>query len=104
MRQTHISINNETPLYTWRKASYTLEAVVVFPLIAIFFMMLLFMFRVIQVERDVQFALYQGGRKMAVSSASMEGGITDFVLAQYYFQQEIKDSKYIENYVKGGKS
>lgn len=76
----------------------------VFPFVAIFFAMILFLFRVIQVERDVQLALYQAGRNMAVSSASIEGGISDFVLAQYYFQQEIQKSKYIEDYVKGAKS
>lgn len=101
MRQSHkISITNEAPLCAWKKASYTLEAVVIFPLSAIFLVMILFLFRAIQVERDIQSALYVTGRKVAVQDIE-ESGIAEFVLAQYYFQREIKDNEYIKNYVKG---
>lgn len=124
MRQSQIiSITNETPLCTckevtsrrkrswekisdrgkrsWRKASYTLEAVVVFPLVAVFLVMILFLFRVIQVERDIQVALYQTGRKVAVQQSLGYGEVAEFALAQYYFQQEIKENEYIQDYVKG---
>ena len=102
MRQIHkISIHNEAPLCTCKRASYTLEAVVIFPLVAVFLVMILFLFRVVQVERDIQLALYETGRKVAVQSPSENGELKDFVLAQYYFQQGIKDNESIKSYVKG---
>ena len=102
MRQNpKISITNEAPLCTCREASYTLEAVVIFPLDAVILVMILFLFRVIQVERDIQLALYETGRKVAVESTSEEVGLGEFVLAQYNFQKEIKENEYIKKYVKG---
>ena len=47
----------KTPLYIRVKASYTLEAAVIIPMVAGFFAVLLLFFRILQIETQVQEAL-----------------------------------------------
>ena len=49
-----------------QKASFTLEAAVVIPLVTGFFVVLLMFFRILQIQTQVQEALVMAGRKTAV--------------------------------------
>lgn len=56
----------ETPPCLWLEGSFTLEAAVILPVMALFFVMILMFFRVMQVQMDVQKALDDTGRKLAL--------------------------------------
>ena len=52
-------------LCSFFKGSYTLEAAVIIPVAAVFFLTLLFFFRVLQIQTEVQEALNYASRKTA---------------------------------------
>lgn len=93
--------DNETPLCTCRKASYTLEAVVVFPLMAAFLVLLLFFFRMMQVETKVQSALIYAGRSAAVISSVTSSDAAALAAAKAIFDKEVADDLYVRKYVQG---
>ena len=53
------------------KGSYTLEAAVIIPVTAVFFLTLLFFFRVLQIQTEVQEALNYASRKTACEAAAV---------------------------------
>ena len=59
----------ETPPCPWLEGSFTLEAAVILPLMALFFVMILMFFRVMQVQMEVQRALDDTGRRLSVFAA-----------------------------------
>ena len=65
IRCTHIQ---EASFCTCKKGSLTLEATVVLPLMAGFFISILFLFRVLMVQAAVEEALVYVGRVIAVES------------------------------------
>ena len=79
----------KTSLCSRHKGSYTLEAAVIIPILAFFFVTILFFFRVLQVQTQVQEALDYAGRKTAcvASSVSSEAGL--FTSAEGYFRKEL---------------
>ncbi len=85
------------------KASFTLEAAVVLPLLACFFVSLLFFFRVMQIQIVVQKALNDTGRQMAVLAAAQENGVADIAAAQTLFLKELGELPLEEAYISGGK-
>lgn len=99
-------LNNgkEAPLCTCRKASYTLEAAVVFPFVAAFLTILLFLFRVLQVETSVQEALVYAGRNTAAVSTATSSDAAALLAAKGFFEKEIADDSQIKKYVKGGRA
>lgn len=58
----------EASSFTCLKASFTVEAAVLLPIFAGFFVAIMFFFRVLEVERGVQEALQYTGRKFAAAS------------------------------------
>lgn len=98
---TFLTNDNETPLCTCRKASYTLEAVVVFPLMAVFLVFLLFFFRIMQVETKVQSALIYAGRSAAVISSVTSSDTAALAAAKGIFEKEVADDLYVRKYVQG---
>lgn len=100
-QQKKKDICNETPLCACR-GSYTVEAAVVFPLITAFLVVILFFFRVLQVQTEVQEALIYAGRKSAVDSSCVSSDIASLGLATGYFREEIKNSDAVKKYVKNG--
>lgn len=95
--------NKGTPQYACLPAVFTLEAAVVLPFLASFFVTLLFFFRVMQVESQVQNALDDTGRTLAVVLASEKeehAGASGLAAAEYLMLKELRGKKLIERYVK----
>lgn len=89
--------------YTCLNASFTLEAAVILPLLTCFFVSLLFFFRVMQVELEVQKALDDTGRQLAVLLSGADGGsAAEFAAAEVLFLKELADSGEAVRYVSGG--
>ena len=76
--------SQKMPSCTCLKASYTLEAAVIFPLVAGFFVFILFFFRVIQVESQVKAALYYSSRMSALASSANVRQLYQWPLQRYY--------------------
>lgn len=87
-----------------RKGSYTLEAAIIMPVLATFFALCLFFFRVIQLQLVVQNALETTARELSVY-ASQNREISEaeyFVLAKGMVMAKIEDTENVEQYVMGG--
>lgn len=97
-----IHLNKEALLCTRPKGSYTVEAAVILPLVAAFLSFFLFFFRVMQVEYRVQEALVYAGRQTAAYSGDSTSGAVSLALAVGYFQKEIADDEYIDEFVQNG--
>lgn len=81
----------------WIKASYTLEAAVLLPLVTGFLVFLLFFFRVMQVESVVQSALCESARKVAVDSVWISGENAQMAAAGAYVYQSLEDERELIN-------
>lgn len=90
------------PSCTCLDGSYTLEAAVIFPLVAGFFVFIMFFFRVMQVESQVSAALYYAGRMSALASSVNDSDIVTVATAEALFKSKIADSDLIDDYVSGG--
>ena len=95
--------SQKMPSCTCLKASYTLEAAVIFPLVAGFFVFILFFFRVVQVESQVKAALYYSSRMSALASSANDSSVVSVATAEVLFRSRISDSKHIDTYVSGGR-
>lgn len=84
------------------KGSYTLEAAVIFPLVAGFFVSILFFFRVVQVETQVRSALFFAGRMSALASCVNDSSVVTVATAEALFRSKASDSELIDTYVSGG--
>jgi len=89
-------------LCTRGRGSYTLEAAVILPLMAAFFAAILFFFRVLQVQTQVQEALNYAGRKVACEASTISSEMALRASAEAYFRKELHQYELPENYVKGG--
>ena len=92
----------ETSFCTFQKASYTIEAAVVIPMLAAFFALLLFFFRILQVQYAVEEAVLFAGRKTAVESSAVESPELLAVSSKAYLLYALEDHAIIEQYVRGG--
>ena len=92
-------------LHISSKASYTLEMAVVLPLVAAFFVSILFFFRVLQVQTQVQAALNYASRKTAVQACVNDVPSPLLATAEVYFRKELKQyaeyQKYVAPYAPG---
>lgn len=88
--------NNGTPLLICR-GSYTLEAAVVVPLAAVFLMTILFLFRVLQVQTELQQSISLAGRRGAVAGKELSLGV-----AEASFRLSLLDAENVNAYVKNG--
>lgn len=92
-----------TPRCTCLPAVFTVEAAVIVPLLACFFISILFFFRVMQVELEVQKALDDTGRQLAVYLSGEEtGNTTGSVAAKALFLKEMSGREAAERYISGG--
>ena len=87
---------------TCHKGSYTLEAAVILPIMAGFFVAILFFFRVLQIQTGVQEALCYASRKTACAASTVESSAALHAWAETYFRTELKQYEYIDQYVAGG--
>lgn len=93
----------ETSFCTCHKASYTLEAAVIIPMLTAFFVTLLFFFRIIQVQCAVEEAIMFAGRKTAIESSVIESPELLLISAKAYVLYALEDCEVVDQYVKGGK-
>ena len=100
--QTPPFLLREASLYTWQKASYTIEAAIVIPLMALFFVSILFFFRIMEVQYDVEKALIYAGRKTAVESSAVTSSELLLASAKGHLIYALKDSDVVEAYIRGG--
>lgn len=85
------------------RGSYTLEAAVIIPIAAIFFMTILFFFRVLQVQTQVQEALYYSSRKTACEASAVSSETALRISAEVYFRKELSSYELPDQYIYGGK-
>ncbi len=90
---------NGTPLCT---GSYTLEAAVVIPLIAGFWLFLLFFFRVLMVQTCVYSALSYSSRRTAAIASELESPAASLGTAELFFRENIGRQDVVDRYVEGG--
>lgn len=96
-------IRKGAPQCTCRKGSLTLEAAVIIPLLTCFFTLLLFFFRVMQVQLQVQDALFSTARTLAVY-AGVEEDVSDvkyLALAKGMLAIHLSDDENISRYISG---
>ena len=92
-----------TPRCACCPAVLTVEAALILPLLSAFFVSVLFFFRVMQVELEVQKALDDTGRQLAVSLDSDENQtVTGLVLARALFAKELAGREITDTYIHGG--
>lgn len=92
----------KAPLCACYRASYTLEAAVILPLMAGFFAAILFFFRVLQVQTQVQEALIYASRKTACEASLAESPAVLRASAEAYFRNELGQYEIPQRYVNGG--
>lgn len=92
----------KTLLCVKTEASYTLEAAVVLPLLAGFFVSILFFFRVLQVQTQVQEALFYAGRKTACEASTTDSQVALRATAEVLFRKEISRYDTVKQFVSGG--
>lgn len=81
------------------KASYTLEAAVIMPLVAGFFVALLFFFRVMQVETEVASALSYTSRNIAVEASTVESEAGLMASSELLLRKELLKCSNVKKYV-----
>ena len=97
----------ETPQYIRKKASLTVEAAVILPLVAGFLVFFLFYFRIMQIQLSVQEALEESGRRLAALSMEenredSEGELPYLALAKGTILGRLGNDTNVERYVTGG--
>lgn len=94
--------NKEASLCTCHKASYTIEAVLLFPLLAGFFVSILFLFRILQVQVFVEEALIYAGEQTALESSLISSDSALLASANAFFLYALEERKISNNDVVGG--
>ncbi len=102
VKQKFFLSHKETPRYSYFSGVFTLEAAVILPLLACFFVSILFFFRVMQIEITVQKALDDTGRQLAVYMADEESAF-DIAAAQALFWKELGETEMPADYIRGGR-
>lgn len=93
------------PRCTWQKASFTIEAALLFPMVVCFLVSILFFFRVMQVELQVEKSLVAVAEKMAVNAlAPSDTGSVILGMAglQLAVRKELEGKDGVSQYVSGG--
>lgn len=98
---TSVRKNKGTSLTAWR-GSYTAEAAIVIPLIAICFVTILYFFRILQVQEEVQQALFCAGRYGAVEAAAVDSDVVPVLTAKIRFHKTLKEKEEICGYIDRG--
>lgn len=93
---------NRTPLFTRvKKASFTVEAACIIPLVTIFLTGILFFFRAMQVETQVYSALSYASRKTAAVCSELDSEMAARITAEAYFRTALSDYEEVSDYVLG---
>lgn len=97
----------EAPRFICR-ASFTVEAAIVIPLLTSFFVAILFFFRVLEVQMQVHTGLEITGRKLAVYAGILPHGevaenVAGIAAAKVQLQKELAEKENLEEWIAGGK-
>jgi len=93
----------ETPRCPRLLAAFTLEAAAILPLLTYFFVSILFFFRVMQVQLEVQKALNDTGRELSVTlTGETRDSMAELLGANVLFQKKIAGGEEVKQYVSGG--
>lgn len=93
----------EAPQCICLSAVFTLEAAVVLPLAACFLVSILYFFRVIGVEMEVQNALDNTSRQLAVYDINTESeNLSSVISANIILANQLQNSSFAKQYIKGG--
>ena len=98
----NLQYKRETSFCTYHRASMSVEAAVVIPLVMGFFVSILFFFRVLFVQEAVEEALVYAGRMVAVESSLTEDGGALFLSAETLVKSKLSEEEDVEKYVLGG--
>ena len=98
-RETHFCACMDKNRY---RGSYTLEAAVILPLAAGFFVAVLFFFRILQIQTGVQQALTLASRKTACAASVVDSHAALLISAEMYMAGEAASCSYVDRYVAGG--
>ena len=104
-QRTHNQIpknNQRTSFCICQKASYTIEAAVVIPLLSGFLVTILFFFQILQIQCKVDEALIYAGRRTAVESSVVDSEELLFLSAEGFLVYALKDETLVEQYVEYG--
>lgn len=85
------------------KASYTLEAAIVIPLLAAYLVTILYFFVIFDLQCTVDEALLYAGRKTAVESCVVESEELLFLSAEAYLLYALQEEPLVEQYVENGR-
>uniref|UniRef100_UPI004056DAB8 hypothetical protein n=1 Tax=Agathobacter sp. TaxID=2021311 RepID=UPI004056DAB8 len=88
---------------TRQKASYTLEAAVLFPLATGFLVSMLFFFQILQIQRDVEEAFLYAGKKTALESSMVSSETALALSAKSFFLYGLEQCGVPEEHIAGGK-
>lgn len=94
--------HKEIPRCPCFQGGFTLEAAVILPLAASFFVSILFFFRVMQIQLIVQNALDDTGRQLA-AYASEKDTVANLAVAEALFLKELGEQEIADEYILGGK-
>lgn len=94
--------NQGTSLCTCSKASFTVEAAIVIPLTAGFLAVILFIFRILQVQVAVDEALIYAGRSVAVESSVISSESALLLSAEAFMVAVLEEYPVVEEYVENG--
>lgn len=92
----------ETSFCTFHKASLTVEAVVVIPLVVAFLLTLVSFFHVLLIQMKVEEALIYTGRRVAVESCVVEDEFAQAASAQALLLSRLYGDTRISRFVEGG--
>lgn len=102
MRLNHNNCKG-TSFYICHKASLTVEAAVVVPLMIGFLACVLFFFRVLLIQVSVEEALMYAGRKVAIQSGMLDSPEALFLSAEGYLLEALEESDVVSQHVIMGK-
>lgn len=100
--QPNSLLSQWTSLCICRKASLTLEATIVIPLMVGFLVCILFFFRVIQVQAAVEQAIVATGRAIAVESSVVDSEEMLFLSAEALLLNALQEDPVVGDYVENG--
>lgn len=91
----------KTFLHIRTKASYTLEMALILPIVVTFLISILFFFRVLQVQTQVQEALVYASRRTAVQAGAADNSMLLLAKAEGFFRKELQQHEQYQKYVQG---
>lgn len=92
----------ETSFYTCQRASLTVEAAAIIPIVSAFFVTILFFFQVLYIQLRVEEALIYAGRKVAVESSVVTEEALQIASAKAFLLWELREDEVISKYIQGG--